>query len=111
MSEISLVRRILLRLEQAEARELNPHFQDDYRIAWIAVLRASRGETEPLVSATYTVLGLHPDKVWPAIVARRHAQTGRHYEAIFGGDLYPEASSPKKPVRSVRPDPPKENSA
>ena len=42
-----LSRRILARLETAEAREPNPHFQDDYRIAWITVLRADRGGEFP----------------------------------------------------------------
>ncbi len=88
-------RRVLSRLEDAEAREVNPHFQTDYRIAWIAVLRASRGEPGAHRSASYTVLGLSPEKVWPAIVARRRAQLGAFYEEFFGG-------SPKKPAQSVR---------
>jgi hypothetical protein len=95
-----LTRRILLRLEQAEAREPNPHLQDDYRIAWITVLNASRGQREPHVSASYTVLGLHPEKVWPSMVARRRADTGADYDKFFPSTDAP--SSPKKPVRSVR---------
>jgi hypothetical protein len=89
--------RVLARLQQAETREENPHFQDDYRIAWITVLRAVRGESLPHVSATYTVLGLHPEKVWPAIVARRRALLGPLYVQFFGVDL-----PPKKPVQSER---------
>src|ERR1019366_4290253 len=80
----SLVQRILTRLEDAENHEVNPHLQDDYRISWITVLRASRGERIPHVSATYEVLGLHPDKVWPAILARRKALLGPLYEEFFG---------------------------
>lgn len=77
-------------------REVNPHFQADLRIAWITVLRASRGEPWPHVSATYTVLGLHPDKVWPSILERRKALLGPLYEDFFGVTL-----PPKKPARSA----------
>jgi hypothetical protein len=93
----SLLRRILFHLERAEEREPNPHFQDDYRIAWLTVLNASRGDPQPDVTASYAVLGLHPDKVWPAIVARRMATLGAEYDKFFG-DSY----SPKKPVQSER---------
>ena len=106
----SLVRRILLRLETAEAREVNPHFQDDYRIAWITVLRASRGALHPHVTATYAVLGLHPDKVWPAILERRKALLGVFYhKGDLRGTAEPRTHTgpshnlpPKKPVQSVR---------
>lgn len=91
-----MVPRILARLFYAETHEVNPHFQDDYRIAAITVLRAARGESIPHVSATYTVLGLHPDKVWPAIVARRRALLGAEYESWWGVSL-----PPKKPAQSV----------
>jgi hypothetical protein len=93
----AVVRRVLLALEDAESREINPHFQDDIRIAWITVLRASRGESAAHVSASYSVLGLHPEKVWPAIVARRKALLGSLYEEFFGAEL-----APKKPAQSVR---------
>jgi hypothetical protein len=88
--------RILFRLEDAERRELNPHFQDDYRVAWLTVVNACRGEPQPFVAASYAILGLHPDKVWPAIMARRHAQLGKFYED-FWGETYP----PKKPPKSA----------
>lgn len=89
-----LSRRILARLETAEAREPNPHFQDDYRIAWITVLRADRGERIPHVSATYAVLGLHPNKVFRAMIERRKRLLGSLYDA-WGVSL-----PPKKPARS-----------
>jgi hypothetical protein len=91
----SLTGRILSRLEDAEFRESNPHLQDDQRIAWITVLRASRGEAIPHVTATYAVLGLHPDKVWPSIVERRKALLGALYEEFWGVSL-----PPKKPAQS-----------
>jgi hypothetical protein len=90
-------RRVLRRLEQAEAREIDPHFGDDYRIAWITVLEAARGNPQPTVNATYRVLGLHPDRVWPAIIARRKALLGSYYEAFWG-----ESLPPKKPAQSEK---------
>jgi len=94
-SESKLVQRILSRLEVAEWREPNPHLQADYRIAWIAVLRAWRGERLPHVSATYTVVGLHPAKVWPAILGRRKALLGPLFVPADSRDVWP----PKKPAR------------
>jgi hypothetical protein len=110
----ALARRVLSRLEDAEAGEVNPHFQDDYRIAWITVLRASRGERIAHVSASYAVLGLHPEKVWPAILERRKALLGpvRIADAIpiemvssrapVLAGVTGVAAPPKKPAQSVR---------
>lgn len=92
----ALVSRILVRIETAERREPDPHYRDDYRIAWIAVLRAARGEAQPHIAATYAVLGIHPEKVWAAIVERRRALLGSLYEEFWGG-----GPPPKKPSRSV----------
>jgi hypothetical protein len=104
---VALVRRILARLEAAELKETNPHFQDDYRIAWVTVLCAGdrRAHPHPHVEASYRVLGLHPDKVWPAIQARRRAKLGKEYDKFYsstGGLLPIDRSSPKKPVQSER---------
>jgi len=96
-----LANRILSRLEQAESNEQNPHFQTDYRIAWITVLNAARGEPEPFLWATLRVLGCPPAEVWPRIVAERRRRLGPLYEQFFGEDrgvLLP----PKKPPVSVR---------
>ena len=84
----------MARLEIAELREANPHLQDDYRIAWITVLNAAQGVPEPHVAASYAVLGLHPLKVWPAIVERR--------KALLGPLYVDESLPPKKPAESVR---------
>lgn len=106
-----LATRILAHLWRAELSESNPHFQTDYRIAWITVLFASRGDPAPHAAATYTVLGLHPSKVWSAILARRRAQLGRDYSLFYDaeGNWKPEpiadpwqGESPRKPVQSVR---------
>ena len=94
--------RILDQLESAEWHESNPHFQDDYRIAWITTLRAARGEIIPHVSATYSVLGLHPDKVWAAMIERRKLLLGAEFEGFQKATSLAESSSPKKPMQSVR---------
>jgi len=100
----ALSRRVLSRLEQAELSELDPHLCDDIRIAWIVVLFASRGNSQPLIDASYYVLGLHPEKVWPAIQARRKALLGWLYEE-FWAERHPESSAklpPKKAAHSDR---------
>ncbi|HUD64676.1 MAG TPA: hypothetical protein VMQ17_08865 [Candidatus Sulfotelmatobacter sp.] len=89
----SLSSRVLVRLAAAELRELNPHWQDDYRISWITVRNAAQCVPEPHVVASYAVLGLHPSKVWPAIVERRKALLGPFY--------VDESLPPKKPCESV----------
>lgn len=94
-----LVQGILAYLESAEQYEGNLHFQDDIRIAWLTVLHSARDDCllcSPHVWATYMVLGLHPDAVWPAIVAHRKALLGPLYEEFYGVEL-----PPKKPARSV----------
>ncbi|HEY3972356.1 MAG TPA: hypothetical protein VGM18_05080 [Candidatus Sulfotelmatobacter sp.] len=96
LTEKEHTQRILLYLEHAEKKEIDPWLRDDIRIAWITTLEASRGNSQPHVDATYRVLGVHPDQVWTRIVARRKALLGSEYEDFFGG-----VSSPKKPVRSV----------
>jgi hypothetical protein len=85
--------RILSRLAEAEAHELNPWLRDDLRIARLTVAYAASDEAvlcSPHVLASYRVLGLHPEKVWPAIQARRLAL----------GPLC--AAPPKKPPQSVK---------
>jgi hypothetical protein len=107
--------RVLLRLERAERNEPQARYQDDYRVSWLTVLYAMRGdavECSPHVLATYKVFQCHPDKVWPQLVARRKALLGREYHACYDANDHPlpwdlqvwrGASSPKKPVRSVTP--------
>ncbi len=99
--------RILARLMEAERHEVNPHYRDDLRIARLTVAYAAEGECRlcsPQVAATYMVLGLHPDKVWPAMVARQKAQWGEAYGRWFDQDgvRLAEVFAPKKPPQSVR---------
>lgn len=115
---LELTARVLMQIEQSEAAEPHPHLRDDIRIAWLTLFYASRGEAvecSPQVLATYKVLGLHPDKVWPAIVARRQAHLGSLYSEFYdeNGNWKSDAEvrlsgSPKKPVQSVRISPQRE---
>lgn len=91
----ALSRRILSRLAQAEAREPDPWLRDDLQVARLTVLYAASGEAvccSPQVLASYAVLGLHPEKVWPAIEARRKAL----------GPFDVIGAPPKKPAQSVK---------
>lgn len=76
MPATRLSRRVWARLAQAEVCEPNPHYRDDLQIAKLTVLYAANGAAvlcSAHVLASYAVLGLHPEKVWPAIQARREA--------------------------------------
>jgi len=70
-------------LAAQELAEPNPWLRDDIRIAWLTILFAARGQSDPSVEATWKVLGIHPDKLWEAIVARRKAMLGPLYEEFF----------------------------
>jgi hypothetical protein len=95
--------RTLARLVEAEEREPDAWFRDDYRIARVTVGAARRGSLVPHVEATYAVLGLHPDKVWPRIEAQRQFDLGSDYSAWYdeNGNLRVQGS-PRKPVQSER---------
>jgi hypothetical protein len=95
--------RIRAELIRAEAHESNPHFKDDIRQAFIVVSLAAEGHPQPMVEASYRMFGLHPDKVYPAIVARRRAILGSLYDEMMQGSSFPfEFPSRKKPAQSVR---------
>lgn len=119
-----LSRRILLRLEQAKAKELDLHLQDDIHIAWLIVLYLLRGdavECTPHVLASYRVLGMHPDKVWPWIVGWRKAKLGSSYSIWYDEHSNRRSESerasivaalpPKKPVQMELSFHPRENAA
>jgi len=102
---VKLTDRVLLRLEHAEKKEIDPWLRDDIRIAWLTVLWSARGvpawswhrDASPYVAATYQVLHCAPDQVWSRIVAQRRATLGSEYSS-----WYAEPSSPKKPSASER---------
>lgn len=85
--------RVLARLEEAERKECDPWARDDIRIAWITVSLAALGRDNAHVVATYQVLGIHPDKVWDSIVARRKAVLGANYDDFFGAKLPPKKAA------------------
>jgi hypothetical protein len=94
----SLSTRVLSRLISAEAQEPDPWLRDDLKIARLTVVHAARGdavECSADVLASYEVLGLHPEKVWPAIQRRRKALLGPLCENV-------SATPPKKPAQSVK---------
>ena len=107
----ALHERVGSRLLEARDQENEPWFNDDYQIAFLTVRYAQREDLNfcaPHVLATVEVLGCHPDKVWPRIVAQRKAKLGKFYSAWYdeNGNARPpelrEFSAPvKKPVRSV----------
>jgi ribosomal protein S27AE len=91
-----ITHRILFHLAEAEAEELDLWLRDDLRIARLTVAYAANGEASscaPNVVASYEVLGLHPEKVWPAILARREA---------MGWPRANDGAVPKKPAQSVK---------
>lgn len=97
MPATRLSARVMARLVQAEACELDPHCRDDLRIARLIVRYAATGEAvlcSPHELASYMVLGLHPSKVWPAIQARRNA--------LGLMDVWAAPPVPKKPAQAVR---------
>jgi hypothetical protein len=79
---VHLSEQVLVYLEKCERKESDPWLRDDIRIAWITTLYASRGNPQPHIDATYKVLGIHPDRVWPAICARRAALLGESCHPI-----------------------------
>jgi hypothetical protein len=97
--------RILDRLEEAERSEPDIHLRSDYRQAFICVSLASRGEREPFVTSSYRIFGIHPDKVWPNILATRKAKLGDEFRDWYdaAGNLRPDI--PKKTSLPTTPHP------
>ena len=101
----ALIDRVLDRLWGAEQGESDIHLRSDYRQAFICVSLASRGEAQPFVTSSYTVYGIHPDKVWPNILATRKAKLGEEFSDWYdaAGNLRPDL--PKKTSARVTPHP------
>jgi hypothetical protein len=118
--------RILAELTWKAAHEPNAHLADDYRQAMVAIILAAKGKSVPFVESSYICYGLHPDKVYQAIIERRKALLGPLYDEVErssgsqvglraaptgkphppetgdGLSLPEQFPSPKKPVQSVR---------
>lgn len=78
--------RALARLVCAEAHEPDVWERENYRQAFITVSLAAKGSPEPFVEASYRMYGLHPDKLWPAIVARRAWVLGERDTNSYNAD-------------------------
>lgn len=68
----------------AKSAEEDAWLRDDIAIAIRTVALASEGVQHADVCATYEVLGLHPNEVWPRIVERRKAVLGSLYDSWYG---------------------------
>jgi hypothetical protein len=97
----TLLNRVLAHLTLAEAKEINPHYRDDIRIAWLTCQWAFDGVLEPHVAASYRVLGVHPNSVWDKLTERRQALLGDEYPDFYdaAGNMRPDV--PKKPVTGI----------
>jgi hypothetical protein len=93
---------VLAALIQLEAHEPNPHLRDDYREMFIAIRLGLKGDPEPLVSASYRMFGLHPDKVYAAILARRKALLGKEMEAVNELPRLSDGARENRPTESGR---------
>jgi hypothetical protein len=80
--------RALARIVQFEAHEPDVWLREDYRQAFITVALAAKGSPMPFVEASYIMYGLHPDKLWPAVLARRAALLGTNYPTMTA-DRFP----------------------
>lgn len=110
--EQALTGRVLARLEDSEKREIDPWLRDDLRHSWISLSTFWRGSFptfwDAFVDASYRIYGVHPDAVWPKIMAKRKAKLGPLYSAFYDEndlrrtDDLSAGLPPKKPVRSER---------
>ena len=78
----SLTERVLARLIQSEAHEPDVWLRDDYRQAFITLSLAAQNSPIPFVEASYIMYGLHPEKLYASILARRSALLGPTGEAL-----------------------------
>lgn len=97
----SFTDRVLARLIQSEAHEVNPHLRDDYRQSFITLSLAAAGSPIPFVEASYRMYGVHPDKLWPKIVAHRNWLLGQPTRISAGKRRAVETASESLPTPSV----------
>jgi hypothetical protein len=82
--------------------------RDDYRQSFLTLSLALKGNTMPFVVSSYQMYGVHPDKLWPAIVARRKANLGAEYSRFYDANDLPLAGIkalplfPRKPMHSEK---------
>jgi len=71
--------RVLARLADAEQRTQIATEQQDYRIAWLTVLRADEGNAEPWRQAFWEIVGNVPEKAIPFWLASQDAAFDEHF--------------------------------
>lgn len=108
--EQCLADRVLVRVEESEKREIDSWLRDDLRQSWISLSTFWHGKFptfwDAFMDASYRMYGLHPDQVWPSIVAKRRAKLGPLYSVLYDENDLPRTEDlsvgppPKKPVRS-----------
>jgi hypothetical protein len=88
--------------QPATSAKPDPWIRDDLRQSYITVALAEKGSPIPFVEASYRMYGLHPEKLYPAILARREAllgQSGRSTAKRRQIGPVPLCLPPKKPAR------------
>jgi hypothetical protein len=114
--------RILERIAEAERRAVTPDEQQDYRIAYVTVLKADEGHPDAWRTAFYQVVCNTPEKAVPFWLARQDAFLDEYFPLsmlplrytkewasdYLRGKMIAERAReaklpPKKPVQSVRP--------
>jgi hypothetical protein len=95
--------RILARLTQAEAHELDVWLREDYRQAFITVALTAKNFPNPFLEASIRMNGCHPDKVFQHITNNRKAQLGGEYSRFYdeNGVWRVEPLVPKKGAHSA----------
>lgn len=83
LGQKELAIRVMERLQLAESREPEPYYQQHIRQAWIIVSFLHKGTPDAFVQSSYVVYGVHPDYVWPNIVADRKARLGVEYHDFY----------------------------
>lgn len=96
--------RILAYLAVAEQGEPDVWLRDDYRIAWLTVLYSANGRPSPWDWAFNRVVGGHPAKVIPQLVARarEHVVLGLPPKKSSGSVSASSSSSESIPQQGVK---------
>jgi hypothetical protein len=66
---------------------------------------AVRGEAQPFVESSYRIYGLHPNHLWPKIMAKRKAELGKEFGQWFDQADNLKPDKPKKTSLPVTPHP------
>lgn len=101
----ALTDRILTRFALREARAEAIHEKEHFRQCFIVCSLASKGDPQPVVTASYVMYGCHPEQLFERIAERRKAKLGSEYADWYdkNGNLNLDSIvPPKKPMHTVR---------